>query len=171
MAIWTYYVLRENKPELLDALPEPGADADRRVVPENGEIDTNIFNSWSNIVVVPGGVGAAENGSKTETTNGVETSEPSLSNGEESEESNGSNPDTENSSESASNMSQEVRRLLNDYNSQTFVICQIIAEILHTLKKTFKILKPFWIWFFNFYQILFDMITWDLVGVALKTCF
>jgi len=89
MAIWTYYVLRENKPELLDALPEPGADADRRVVPENG------------------GVGAAENGSKTETTNGVETSEPSLSNGEESEESNGSNPDTENSSESASNMSQE----------------------------------------------------------------
>ena len=45
MAIWTYYVLRENKPELLDALPEPGADADRRVVPENGEIDTNISNS------------------------------------------------------------------------------------------------------------------------------
>ena len=75
------------------------------------------------IVVVPGGVGAAENGSKTETTNGVETSEPSLSNGEESEESNGSNPDTENSSESASNMSQEVRRLFNDYNSQTFVYC------------------------------------------------
>ena len=92
---------------------------------------------------MPGGVGAAENGSKTETTNGVETSEPSLSNGEESEESNVSNPDTENSSESASNMSQEVGRLFNDYNSQTFVICQIIAEILHTLKKTFKILKPF----------------------------